>query len=101
MIHGFFISKNNATGKGFKQWEYNGEEYLFKGALNESQIADFGEFRWPDGRVYIGQFKNAELNGKGKYSWVDKYGGKALYKGTFLANTFHVIKFKLYFMFNG
>jgi hypothetical protein len=29
------------------------------------------------------------MNGQGKLVWNDKYGGKAIYKGTFIINQFH------------
>lgn len=45
-----------------------------------------GEFKWPDGRHFIGDFYNCQLHGFGKLLWHDKYAGKAVFKGNFLAN---------------
>ena len=37
-----------------------------------------GEFRWPDGRVYDGEYKNDIKHGDGVYIWPDgrMYQGK-------------------------
>lgn len=43
----------------------------------DNNIEGEGEYRWPDGRVYIGQWKENKLEGKGIYTWPDgrKYEG--------------------------
>lgn len=46
-----------------------------------SIIEGQGEFKWPDGRQYFGEFLNGTMNGTGKLIWKDQYGGKANYKG--------------------
>jgi hypothetical protein len=31
-----------------------------------------GEFKWPDGRIYIGEYKADKKEGHGKFIWPDK-----------------------------
>jgi len=63
---------------------------VYRGNLKEGKIEGQGEFKWPDGtRHYIGNFENSQMQGFGKLTFLDKYGGKAVYKGDFMANLFH------------
>ena len=39
-----------------------------------------GEYRWPDGKVYNGQFKADKREGEGRLRWLD---GK-VYRGSWL-----------------
>ena len=97
-IHGMF-ENNKVNGKGYKKWKRvsnnNGcrnkivEFYLYRGMLKESRIEGQGEFKWPDGRHYIGEFRNSSMHGYGRLLWTDKTGGKCVYKGEFMANVFH------------
>jgi hypothetical protein len=36
-----------------------------------------GKFKWPDGRVYMGEYKNDKKDGYGEFEWADgrKYKG--------------------------
>lgn len=92
-IHGTFDNAN-VSGKGYKKWRrvtYAGrinhaknkkvEIFIYRGTLNNGIIEGRGEFKWPDGRHYIGDFFNYQLEGIGKLMFKDKYGGKAIYKG--------------------
>ncbi|CAI2361508.1 unnamed protein product [Moneuplotes crassus] len=63
--------------------------YRYRGQLKQTHIDGKGEFKWPDGRLYFGEFFQGAMNGKGKLIWTDKYNGKATYKGNFLVNQFH------------
>ena len=65
-IHGIF-DNNLVNGKGYKKWkrytQNNGakparqsEFYVYRGMLRDSRIEGKGEFKWPDGRHYIGDF---------------------------------------------
>ena len=48
--------------------EYNGEQFIFKGQLDDKKnICGKGSIHYNDGRIYEGIFKNAKLNGAGKY----------------------------------
>lgn len=73
-ISGNFDGKNQVNGKGYKKWKntrieqsqhypYNKvkveEYYNYRGHLQDSQIQGYGEFKWPDGRHYIGDFVNS------------------------------------------
>jgi hypothetical protein len=103
-ISGYFDGKNLVTGKGFKKWKkvkYDKQQhypyksikteemYVYRGNLKESIIQGYGEFKWPDGRHYIGEFVNSQMQGQGKMTWLSKTGRKIVYKGQFLANVFH------------
>ena len=35
------------------------EFYVYRGNLKDSRIEGKGEFKWPDGRHYIGDFQNS------------------------------------------
>ena len=61
---------------------------MYRGELKDSQMQGYGEFKWPDGRHYIGDFVNAQMQGQGKMIW-HVQGKKFIYKGHFLANVFH------------
>lgn len=63
--------------------------FRYRGQLKDTNIDGKGEFKWPDGRQYFGEFFQGAMNGKGKLTWTDKYNGKATYKGNFLVNQFH------------
>lgn len=69
-IAGNFSNGGEVNGKGLKKWrkiiknsnsrqpkQY--EYYIYRGNLENSQIEGFGEFKWPDGRHYIGNFVNS------------------------------------------
>ena len=49
------VIKGTAGSRTGKQYEY----YIYRGQLENSQIEGFGEFKWPDGRHYIGDFVNS------------------------------------------
>lgn len=76
-----------------ESYQYRGSLKTFPGqqicSLNQNIIDGAGEFKWPDGRHYFGEFNNGTMNGHGKLIWNDKYGGKATYKGQFIGNLFH------------
>jgi hypothetical protein len=59
-------------------------EFQYRGRLKNSQMHGKGEFKWPDGRHYFGEFFNGTMSGNGKMIWIDKYGGKAKYNGEFI-----------------
>lgn len=61
---------------------------MYRGSLKDSQILGYGEFKWPDGRHFIGDFVNSQMQGQGKMNWQVE-GKKMVYKGAFLANVFH------------
>jgi len=44
-------------------------------------IDGVGEYRWPDGKVYIGEWSNNRIHGKGEFTWIDgrKYIGEYNY----------------------
>lgn len=63
--------------------------FVYRGNLKDSKIHGYGEFKWPDGRHYIGDFVNSQMQGQGKMTWLLKNGKKNVYKGRFLANVFH------------
>ena len=69
-ITGYFGSGQEVNGKGLKKWrklvkgsgvriakQY--EYFIYRGQLHNSQIEGYGEFKWPDGRHYIGDFVNS------------------------------------------
>ncbi|CDW82176.1 UNKNOWN [Stylonychia lemnae] len=102
-IHGIF-DRNQVNGKGYKKWRrtFAGgstsymvkgtrltEYFVYRGNLKDSKIEGQGEFKWPDGRHYIGEFRNSCMYGQGKLLWIDKNQGKSVYKGEFQANLFH------------
>jgi hypothetical protein len=62
------------NGKGYKKWKkmfwvkqtvfpYKlqkiEEIFVYRGNLRDSMIMGYGEFKWPDGRHYIGDFVNS------------------------------------------
>lgn len=85
-IGGYFHG-GQITGKGYKKWRTKVaqkikvndklrhisryEYFIYRGNLQNSQIEGFGEFKWPDGRHYIGDFVNAQMHGQGKMSWIE------------------------------
>lgn len=77
-INGYFDNNNLVNGKGYKKWKrfvYNedpknpnkkirvAEIYVYRGQLKDSKIDGYGEFKWPDGRHYIGDFNNQFISG--------------------------------------
>jgi hypothetical protein len=101
-ITGVFNGQH-VNGKGQKRWRVQitvpstnpkqpptkkTEWCVYKGELNQSQISGFGEFKWHDGRHYIGQFVNSQMHGNGKLSWPEPALGNKLtvYKGDMFAN---------------
>ena len=48
------------------------EWFIYRGHLEKSQIDGYGEFKWPDGRHYIGDFVNSQMHGIGKMTWFSK-----------------------------
>ena len=75
-VSGYFDSGNTVNGKGYKKWKRatytqqnfypyksikNEEIYIYRGNLVDSQIQGYGEFKWPDGRHYIGWFVNSQM----------------------------------------
>lgn len=75
-IQGNFDNHCCVTGKGQKKWKIIRFEkqnfypykqvkveqlFIYRGELRESQIQGYGEFKWPDGRHYIGDFVNAQM----------------------------------------
>lgn len=67
-----------------KAYEY----FIYRGNLDNSQIHGYGEFKWPDGRHYIGSFVNSQMHGEGKMTW-SAPGNDSLrlvYKGDFYCN---------------
>lgn len=73
-ISGFFDGNGIINGKGIKKWKkvfyeqqqfypYKRikveENYFYRGNLKDSIIQGYGEFKWPDGRHYIGDFVNS------------------------------------------
>lgn len=97
-IHGAFDG-NQVNGKGYKKWKRvvvhqtssnvlntsvqnvgKGlststhrvtEIYIYRGQMKDSRIEGQGEFKWPDGRHYIGEFVNSCMQGYGKLMWID------------------------------
>jgi hypothetical protein len=45
------------------------EIYVYRGMMRDSKIEGQGEFKWPDGRHYIGEFVNSCMQGYGKLIW--------------------------------
>lgn len=77
-ISGYFDGKNLVNGKGYKKWKNvryeqsthypfkqikTEEHFIYRGNLKDSQIQGYGEFKWPDGRHYIGDFVNSQMQG--------------------------------------
>jgi hypothetical protein len=65
-ISGYFENQQ-VNGKGTKKWKrpIQGQDrisgvryvtYVYRGGLRDGNIEGKGEFRWPDGRHYIGDF---------------------------------------------
>ena len=59
--------------------------------MENSQIQGYGEFKWPDGRHYIGDYVNSQMHGHGKMTWFDTNPStgeqiKMVYKGNLFAN---------------
>jgi hypothetical protein len=79
------------NGKGHKKWRKEGTSiaaqtfYIYRGNLTNNQINGFGEFKWPDGRHYIGDFMRAQMHGNGKLSWSEG-DVRCVYKGQMFAN---------------
>lgn len=48
------------------------EIYIYRGSMKDSRIEGQGEFKWPDGRHYIGEFVNSCMEGYGKLIWLDQ-----------------------------
>lgn len=46
------------------------ENFSYRGFLKDSKIEGKGEFKWPDGRHYIGEFRNSMMQGKGKLTFL-------------------------------
>ena len=77
----------NQDTRQVKQYEY----FIYRGNLENSLIQGFGEFKWPDGRHFIGDFVNSQMHGHGKMTWFDTHPTsgeqiKIIYKGNFFAN---------------
>lgn len=69
------FTNGQVNGKGYKKWRktvsktLNGPQgarqvkqndyFIYRGNLENSQIQGYGEFKWPDGRHYIGDFVNS------------------------------------------
>lgn len=89
-IEGIFSDFTKVSGQMcIKKLTHQDQTYYYRGQLKDTNIDGKGEFRWPDGRHYFGEFFQGTMNGKGKLAWNDKYGGKAVYKGDFVFNQFH------------
>lgn len=39
----------------------------YKGNFVDGSYDGIGEYRWSDGRIYGGEWKNNKMNGKGEY----------------------------------
>lgn len=61
-VLGGYFENGIVNGKGLKKWRKEGSSknqnqfYIYRGNLVNNQIEGFGEFKWPDGRHYIGDF---------------------------------------------
>ena len=38
------------------------EFYVYRGTFKDNRIEGKGEFKWPDGRHYIGDFENSPID---------------------------------------
>lgn len=54
---------------------------MYRGNMKDSLIMGYGEFKWADGRHYIGDFVNSQMQGQGKMIWFSEDGKKVTYKG--------------------
>jgi hypothetical protein len=88
---GGYYENGAVHGKGHKKWRKEGTSiasqtfYIYRGNLANNQIDGFGEFKWPDGRHYIGDFMRSQMHGIGKLSWSEGEA-KCVYKGQMFAN---------------
>lgn len=62
-------------GHGVYRWP---DGRVYEGNWERSRQHGQGEFRWPDGRVYRGQYKDGKMHGSGILEWPDgrKYDGQ-------------------------
>ncbi|XP_052825972.1 alsin isoform X1 [Octopus bimaculoides] len=56
------------------------KDAVYNGAWMKGKLHGFGEMKWPDGRRYIGKFKNGLQHGNGKYI-VPKSDSEEIYEG--------------------
>jgi hypothetical protein len=89
-LQGIFSDYTKVSGQMWiKKLTCLDQTFHYRGQLKDTKIDGKGEFKWPDGRQYFGEFFQGTMNGQGKLLWNDKYGGKAIYKGIFIINQFH------------
>ena len=75
------IEGNCENGKGAYKWS-NGDVY--KGQWKDGFLHGQGIYKWKDGTVYDGQWKDGKKNGQGTEKWVDKAVYVGQYKDGFL-----------------
>ncbi|CAD8074539.1 unnamed protein product [Paramecium primaurelia] len=48
------------------------------GEFYDNEIQGFGNYQWPDGRLYVGEWMRNKMHGKGEIKWPDgrKYKGE-------------------------
>ena len=102
-VEGVFVnSKLNGNGKKFtKEYTYKGnfiedvcegegeeetEDYVYKGTFKNNVKEGKGEVNYKkSGEKYIGEFKDNNINGYGKYQWSNKH----IYEGYFVLGKMH------------
>lgn len=76
------ITDNMPNGSGtFTFSDKNGEECVYEGSLSEGRIDGNGVMRFENGKEYVGDFKNGELNG---YAEIYNEYGNIIAKGQFV-----------------
>ena len=65
------------NGLGTYKWS-NGDVY--KGQWKDGNLNGVGTFKWPNGDVYTGQYKDDSRNGQGTYKWKNGDVYKGQYK---------------------
>jgi len=71
ILKGWFNGYDNVSGRECikKYWSSAGV-FQYRGCLRNSQIHGQGEFKWPDGRKYLGEFLEGTMNGKYQFCFV-------------------------------
>ena len=65
------------NGQGTYTWP-DGRKYV--GQFKDGKAHGQGTFTWPGGQKYVGQYKDGKINGQGTYTWADGQKYVGLYK---------------------
>lgn len=80
---GTFENGNMVKGK-----YVGGAGGIFEGRFSDNKFHGLGEYRWPDGRVYRGMWKNGMMHGRGQFENFS-FGADKLFEGFSLENQYH------------